>query len=274
MQASINENMKFSIDEKRNMSIELFAKYEKGEWFKNLSSKAEIIHRSLWAVTIRDQNYIYKAFYYKNLEKIKQEILLLNLMGKIKAELNIDNQNDFIYSKAKYLELKDLEKDCSVEWLYRQLKGIFNRWLCDKRFIQGVKCTWESESLPYMIYVLHTYLPGSERYIDYLRKSKPVQFIHGDFTISNIKIIKNELIVLDFELSTIGPELWDEETFLYSLVEAELYELADKMFELLGCTKEGVACIAAIKLAIAYKKESNIKKREKAFKYITETKWR
>lgn len=260
--------------EKIDMILEHPERIQENELIPNLSINVIIIHRSLWAVTLKDNELLYKVFYYNNLKKIRKEIELLNIMGQIQVELIVNDNTDFIYSRAPYLKMSDIDENCSGEWLYLKLKYWLDKWKTEKNFIEKVDSLWEIQTLPYMVKVLEHYLPNSEIYIDYLKTTKGVQFIHGDFSLSNVKLFENEVIILDFENADIGPVLWDEESFVYSLIENGYYSLAKQLFEKLGCSIQGVSCIAAIKLATAYKKNVKINERRKAFEYITNECWR
>ena len=59
--------MEYSIEDKLNMSVERLCQEQKADFLNDLSEKAEVIHRSLWSITIKDGSNIYKMYYYDNL---------------------------------------------------------------------------------------------------------------------------------------------------------------------------------------------------------------
>ena len=258
--------MEYNIVDKMNMSIQRLRQEQTADFVNNLSDDAEIVHRSLWAVSIKDGLHLFKLYYYDAPEKINKEVILLQNMGQISIQLYKDNKG-FYYSKAAFLELESISNgNCS--FIFEQLDFWFEKWNKREEFILHASKNWKTETVPYMTYVLSEYGDDAERYIEYIKGLQEEVFIHGDFTLDNVKKSGEKIIILDFETAAIGPKLWDKTTFVYSLIENGCYNLGIELFNYFKCDKQLLECIAAVRLAIAKRKNKNITQRDAAYYFI------
>ena len=259
--------MEYSIEEKMNMSVERLRQEQKAEFLNDLSEKAEVIHRSSWAITIRDGRYRYKMYYSDNLGRIKREIVMLQIMRQVPIQLLCDSKGTY-YSKADVLELEDIspkDNNCTIA---EQVDYWCEKWNQRNEFAICARKNWKSEMVPYMINMLTLYGEDTEKHLEYLNSLQEEVFIHGGFTIDNVKKSGEKIVILDFETAFIGPKLWDKTTFVYSLIEHDYIELGMKLFEKFQCNKQMLACIAAVHLAIARRKEINFTQRKMAYDFI------
>lgn len=231
-----------------------------------LSSEAIVVHRSLWAITIKDGNFVYKFYYYHNREKIHKEVNLLLAMNQIEVELF--EERAYTYLKMKYIGYADIMYNMDIRFLYEQIQYWINRWNTEPVFHKCIGQIWTSQTVPYMIEVLKEYIPNVMEYIQYLSELEIGGFVHGDFTLENVKIYDDKLLIFDFETACFGPVLWDQTTFIYSLIENKYFNLANGLFEKFGCDLMMLKAIAAYRLALSYKKNANIGQREQACIYI------
>lgn len=234
-----------------------------------MSEKEEIIHQSKWATTVRVGKRIKKYYLYDNPEKISKETELLRLSSNLPVSLIFDEQRHQWVQEMPYISNTELFAGDSLHILER-LKDMVSLWDSDGRFLSLVSDNWEAKAKPYWKNVLETY-GGTAAAVCYLSKTSGEHFIHGDFQIMNV--LRNpldELIVIDFENAGVGPELWDETTMVYSLVQERKYALAKQAYSYFRCDKQMLECIAAIRLAQAKKKDVGIEKREYALTYVME----
>jgi len=235
-----------------------------------MSDSENVIHKSKWAITTKNGNYIYKMFLHNNLPKIEKEIKLFQISTGIKPRLYY-NSNGNLVCESKYIKLSPLFINGFSEKELLQLNDIFIRWNTDIRYINCVIDEWQSDSVPFFYSILKQYIPSFEESIDWLKSSKADNFIHGDFTLSNVFLNSTgNLIVLDFENAMIGPKLWDETTFVYSLIENSQYEIADRLFTNWKCNYKMLKVISEIRLALSFRKAMNVDRRLSAYKYITQ----
>ncbi len=255
--------MEYSIEDKLDMSVERLCQEQKADFLNDLSEKAEIIHRSLCSITIKDGSNIYKMYYYDNLGRIKREIVMLQIMEQIPIRLSCDSKGVY-YSKVDFLELENISSNDNACTISEQVYDWCEQWNQRHEFAICAKRNWKSEMVPYMIDMLTLYGEDAERYIEYLNGLQEEVFIHGDFTLDNVKKIGEQIVIIDFETASIGPKLWDKTTFVYSLIEHGYIKLGMKLFEEFQCNKQMLECIAAVRLAIARRKENH----ETAYNFI------
>ena len=260
--------MEYSIEEKMNMSVERLRQEQNAEFLNELSENAEVVHRSSWAIIIKDGRYRYKMYYSDNLGRIKREIVMLQLMGQVPIQFLCDNLETY-YSKEDVFGLEDIapnDNDCTIA---EQVDYWCTKWNQRKDFAICARKIWQSEMVPYMVNMLTLYGEDAEKHLEYLHSLQEEVFIHGGFTLDNIKKSGEKLVILDFETTFLGPKLWDKTIFVYSLIEHGYMELGMKLFEKFQCTKQMLACIAAVHLAIATSEEKvNFTPRKMAYDFI------
>ena len=259
--------MEYSAKDKMNMSVERLRQDQIADFLNELSEQAEIIHRSLWSIIIRDGQQMYKMYYHEMLGRIKLEIIRSQLMGQIPIQL-FDDRKWVYYLKAdipKFRNISSNDNDCKIA---EQIDDWCEQWNRRNEFAIAARKTWKSEMVPYMVNMLTLYGEDTEEHIEYLNGLQEDVVIHGDFTVENVKKSGEELIILNMEMAFIGPKLWDKTTFVYSLIEHGCIELGMKLFERFQCNKRMLACIAAVRLAIARGYETNFMQRENVYDFI------
>lgn len=259
--------VEYSVSDKMNISLQRLMQEKQIDFLTDLSKDARIIHRSLWALTIKDGHYVYKIYYYNNPEKIEKEVILLQNMQQIPIQLLYD-RNGIYYTKSVFLELQDITLEGNMNTLVEQISYWCEYWEKAEEFRKHACCNWHTQTVPYMVNMLTLYGEEAERHKEYLNSLQEEVFIHGDLTVDNVKKAGDEMIIFDFETASIGPKMWDKTTFVYSLVEKGYTEFGRELFNLFECDKRMLECIASTRLAIARRKNKNHIQRELAYSCI------
>lgn len=234
----------------------------------NCENSNGIIHISKWAVTSRKGTKVYKSFLQDNFEKINKEISLLRLDAGMNIKLYFDYESRRWISKSEFIELHDLVSG-NVSEIQVWLKSIFEKWHKNPFYCSLVTDEWHASIVPWYCGMLKQFIPDSDNESMFLRHSSAEHFIHGDFTLANVKIKSSgEIIVLDFENATLGPMKWDETTLVYSLIEAEAYAMARQLYESFSCSADMLKAIASVRLAQTRKKGQDETRRMSAFHFI------
>lgn len=231
--------------------------------------KSRVIHTSGWAVTRYSNGRIQKIFAHDAFSKIQKEVNLLRLSSRSNVQLYFDRRAMKWVSETEYIELRSPFEDKDVGQTISQLQDIFTAWNKDPRYTTMVDDDWDTAVKPGLIKLLEAYLPNAEAFVSILSGEKSQHFIHGDFTLSNVyKATDGRLIVLDYENAGTGPQLWDETTFVYSLIEDRQYDIAEWLFDAFHCSPSLLLCIAGIRLARSRRKSQNEDSRNMAYQYI------
>lgn len=234
----------------------------------NCENNNSIIHASKWAVSVRKGTKVYKAFLHDNFKKINKEISLLRVDSGMNIELYFDFESRHWISKTEFLELHELISGNFSETQV-QLNSIFEKWQKNSFYRNLVTDEWHTSIAPWYCSILKKFVPESSRESIFLCHSSADHFIHGDFTLSNVKIKSSgEIIVLDFENATLGPMKWDETTLVYSLIKAEEYAMARQLYESFSCSADMLKVIASVRLAQTRNKGQDETRRMSAFHFI------
>ena len=112
-------------------------------------------------------------------------------------------------------------------------------WKENSSYISLVKDDWSKQTVPWYCKLLRQFIPDSFIIEQRMIGSKAVNFIHEDFTLSNIFLDNDgKIIVLNYENASLEPALWDETTLVYSLVESNQYESAIHLYKEFACGAE------------------------------------
>lgn len=176
--------------------------------------------------------------------------------------LNTKIDNGQVLNVYEYIDMQpiDIASIYDNARIWEQIKCLINdlskvNWRCDDNY-------WISNLIPEFKNAL-SYLDINNKYIDFLESLEPKVFIHGDFTFDNIALIKDDVIIYDFQHGCLGPIGWDKSyiasTMLYSKCK---FELSNK--ELLMAET-----IAAIRFGRAIRKNIDINNRKELFESWT-----
>lgn len=237
----------------------------------DLDTGSICLHKSRWAVTVKNGSIIRKRFLHLNTAKICKEVSLLRLSSEIEINLMFDANSLEWYYEMPYLDLYPFHIYDNQQATFTQLHRIFNSWNSDERYCKLTQNEWNAINIPYYSEILKRYFPSNYGITSYLSELTADHFIHGDFTTSNVYYDESgRIIVLDYENATVGPYKWDESTLAYSFIENLSYDMAQKVIDEFHCSKQMLLAIAAIRLAQIRRKQGNDADRYRAYWYILE----
>ena len=197
--------------------------------------------------------------------------MLLQLSLDKEVNLSFDTSNECWVCESDYMELRPIIGNISLNEFTEQLQVKFSIWKNDSKYRDLISDEWSERVIPWYCMLLQQYIPDSDELIDWLRDSRGEQFIHGDFTLSNIYLnSSNNIIVLDYENATFGPLLWAETTLVYSFIEQKQFHPARQLYDAFSCKKEMLQAICSIRLAQSIRKRQSIKQRVEAYEYISQ----
>lgn len=232
-----------------------------------LAGNFKIIHKSLWAISIKVNDEFFKIFYYLEYDKIKKENDLLNLINHCGSELFFNKDYEFYYSKMQFLKFDIITKFTNKEWITRQIEDIKCKFLRIKASLPNFSLVKEYICKKIMLCRNDYDVNASIKFISNLKEQ---HFVHGDFTIDNVMIYGSCLYVLDFENACLGPLQWDETSFVYSLLEKRYYELAVYFIKEFNIDCVLIKSFALYKLGLALSKKTNIEMRRAVLKYLSD----
>lgn len=229
----------------------------------------DVIHTSKWAITRRDGNIIRKEFLYDNFSKINKECALLQLgtgnVAKVFYDVNVRRW----VCETPFIELKPIFLNGCVDSELKQIKDTLTLWNKNKTYVSLVTDEWSQRTIPWYCGLLCQFVPDSAGIAEWIKNIQGKNFIHGDFTLSNVFLDEFEkLVVLDYENASLGPDLWDATTLVYSLIENKQYESALQLYKAFACDKEMLLAISYIRLAQSLSKGSNVDRRKVALRFV------
>ena len=227
-------------------------------------AELQLLRKGAWSSTYRKDDICIKKYNFFEPEAIKREILASSVAKKtnINTPFLIDHyiSEECSFCKFKYVEMKsisvkDIEKNIflqnSILNLLKQISSI-NWTSSDKYWYEQLLFEFSRE---------FDYIALGERknrYNSFLENLNLTVFIHGDFTVENMGINNNEIVIYDFQHGSWGPKGWDK-AYLAAT------NIRDKMgwLELNSTEMRMAEVIAAVRWGRAVKKNlCSIKERE------------
>jgi len=180
-----------------------------------------------------------------------------------------DSEEKHWISESEYMDLFTIPHNIPLNVFVSLLKLLFNAWKYDKRYLDIISDEWSEIMKPWYSMLLQQYIPNSGELQLWIQNSRPEQFVHGDFTLSNLYVDRDDkIVVIDFENATLGPALWDETTLVYSLIEQKEYKMAKKIYTEFSCNKGMLYVISCIRLAQSIRKSEDVARRTEVCHYI------
>lgn len=236
---------------------------------KHRHNTGNVIHKSRWAVTEKCGDKVYKYFLYDSYPKIKKEVLLLQLSVGRKVNLFYDDLAGCWVCESDFMDLMPVIDNIHFEKFIAKINLIFSEWNMNNRYRNLISDEWSDIVVPWYCMLLKQYTPNCSSLVDWLQNSRGEHFIHGDFTLSNIYLDREDNVkVLDYENATFGPALWDETTLVYSFIEEKQFPTARRIYDYFSCNKEMLQIISNIRLAQSIRKNQNISQRLETQEYV------
>lgn len=239
---------------------------------KKCESGAIVLHTSPRTVTVRCGDRVCKFFLSADEGAVRQEAMLLREFGGIDSEITYDVEAGCWCSSTPYIPMTPMFRAPHPFRVCWDILSALTSWRSTAESFPDIQRNWETAACQQMIADLYAWSPFfPDDAIDFLRNSHSECFIHGDLTLSNMGYDdQKHLVVLDFENAGYGPYRWDETTFVYSLIEHGRIAEARFTFLFFRCSYEMLACIAAVRLSRAHKKNEGIQRRERALRDVVQ----
>lgn len=224
-----------------------------------------VLHTSENAITVRDNDRVFKFYRGADEEAIQKESRLLRQFSGIESDVCYDAEAGCWRSSMPYIPLRPVFEVLHPLQVFWNITSVLVKWRSVASASDVVPRQWETKICPHMIADLDQWHPSiPDDAISFLRGTKSECFIHGGFTLSNMGYdSRGKLVILDYKNAGYGPFLWDETTFVYSLLEHGCIREARFAFLFFRCSYEMLSCIAAVQLSLAYKRNDHVQRREK-----------
>ena len=176
--------------------------------FKN--DNFQVIYKGLYSTCFKNNEFVIKTLNFENSPESEYEISYTT------HNANVSKRRVFGFSKSPSIIVYDY---LDGEILNKTNLNIshFNS-ICE--YIKKLQQISTKKFKPWNKYrddciqVLSNYIPNSNKEIEMLKTSKCECVIHGDINPNNVLCNNNEVFIIDYENSSIGPSWWDKNYLL------------------------------------------------------------